>query len=148
MSRRRTPPLPAFVRPPRARSENMRAILSARNRTTERRLRALLTQAGVSGWRVRPANVAGAPDFAFLADHVLIFVDGCFWHGCPRCGREPKTNSRYWTAKIVRNRSRDRRVRRFLRSRGYTVLRIWECDLRGQPAKCVARIQKALTPRL
>jgi DNA mismatch endonuclease (patch repair protein) len=84
------------------------------------------------------------PDFFFARRRVAVFVDGCFWHGCPRCGHIPKTNSAYWGAKIARNRTRDARISRALRAQGYSVLRIWECDLRSRPERCVRRIQRML----
>ena len=55
-----------------------------------------------------------------------MFVDGCFWHGCPRHGTSPKGNARFWREKIARNRERDREVNRELRRRGWRVLRIWD----------------------
>jgi hypothetical protein len=69
-------------------------------------------------------------------------VDGCFWHGCPKCYRAPASNVRYWRAKIDRNRARDLRVRRELRKRGWAVLRLWECQLKE--AAQTLRIQKML----
>src|SRR5262249_46138637 len=64
--------------------------------------------------------------FLFPRERVVVFVDGCFWHGCPRCYRIPGSNSGYWSQKISRNRARDRRVTKELKSAGWKVLRIWE----------------------
>lgn|SRR5208283_677349 len=122
------------------RSRNMRAIKSRSNKTTELRLRALLMRYRIKGWKLHPNSVPGAPDFLLEKLRVAIFVDGCFWHGCPRCGHVPKTNRAYWAAKITRNKSRDLRVTRKLREQGFRVLRIWECQLRISPEKCVSRI--------
>jgi DNA (cytosine-5)-methyltransferase 1 len=137
-------PLPRFASPSRVRSENMRAIRGKGNRTTERRLRALLSQSGVSGWTETRLRELGSPDFAFLKQRVLVFVDGCFWHGCDRCGHVPKTNAEYWTAKIERNRSRDNRVTHEAKENGYSVVRLWECELRERPQESVNRIRAAL----
>jgi DNA mismatch endonuclease (patch repair protein) len=71
----------------------------------------------------------GRPDFVFRRQHVCVFVDGCFWHGCPRCYRRPSSNRKYWDEKVKRNRARDRRVNQELRRRGWRVLRFWEHDL-------------------
>src|SRR6266404_5601668 len=122
-----------------ARSENMRAIRSSGNRTTELRLRGILIQRAISGWRLHDKTVLGLPDFHFPNERAAIFVDGCFWHGCPKCGHIPKTNRAYWKAKIARNIGRDALISRKLRALGYRVIRLRECDLRGQPEQCVRR---------
>jgi DNA mismatch endonuclease Vsr len=62
---------------------------------------------------------------AFRRQQLAVFVDGCFWHGCPRHCRMPRGNRQYWQRKIARNMARDRRVTRLLRSQGWRVLRIW-----------------------
>ena len=139
--------LPSFETPSTARSANMRAIRSGGNRTTEWRLRSLLMRAGVRGWRLRQPGVAGSPDFLFEELRVAVFVDGCFWHGCPRCGHVPKRNRTYWSAKIRLNKARDARVARSLRRSGYSVLRVRECSLKSSPDKCLVRIQRVLVRR-
>jgi DNA mismatch endonuclease, patch repair protein len=70
------------------------------------------------------------PDFVFPKLRVALFVDGCFWHGCPKHATWPKTRAAFWRSKIEGNRARDRRVNSALRKRGWTVLRIWEHELR------------------
>ncbi len=141
---RRQDDLPSFKSPSGARSRNMRAIRSVSNRTTEKRLSAILISAGLRGWRVRPEGFAGSPDFVFPREHTAIFVDGCFWHGCPKCGHIPKTNKAYWEAKIARNQARDSKITRTLRKSGFHVIRIWECDLKSRPKVCINRIRRAL----
>jgi DNA mismatch endonuclease (patch repair protein) len=123
-----------------ARSRNMRAIKAGKNRSTEQRLRAHLVRAGVRGWRVRSSGLPGRPDFFFPSANLVIFVDGCFWHGCPLCGHIPRTNREYWLAKIGRNKLRDRSISKALRTLGYSVLRIRECDLKCRPDICLKRI--------
>lgn len=135
--------LPRFARPSEGRSANMRAIRSFGNRTTEARLSALLKKHRIRGWRSQPDNIPGKPDFEIKLKRVAIFVDGCFFHGCPRCGHIPSTNRTYWTAKIARNKKRDRAVSRRLRAIGYRVIRIWECKLRKNPDRCASRILRA-----
>jgi DNA mismatch endonuclease (patch repair protein) len=144
---RRLLPDGAFNAVPSVRSRMMSAIRGRGNRTTERRLRGLLAQAGIRGWRVHPRGIVGSPDFLFDLPHcrVAIFTDGCFWHGCRRCARGPMaTNPQFWKAKIARTRARDRRVMGALRREGYLVLRIWEHDLRERPAAVVAAVREAL----
>ena len=128
-----------------ARSENMRSIRSFGNRTTELRLKAILVQGGISGWKLHDEDILGIPDFFFQKERLVVFVDGCFWHGCPKCGHIPKTNRAYWKAKIARNVHRDALISRRLRALGVRVLRLRECDLRARPTECLRRIRRALS---
>ncbi len=128
-----------FRRVSAERSRRMATVRGKGNRTTEIRARALLIRAGVRGWCMHPRDVAGRPDFFFTAERLAIFIDGCFWHGCARCGHVPKTNSRFWGAKIQRNRERDRATSRVLRRQGVRVLRVWEHEV-GEVAKHVVRL--------
>jgi DNA mismatch endonuclease (patch repair protein) len=113
---------------PEQRSALMRKVKGSGNRTTEGRVEAALLAAGVTGWEKHPA-LPGKPDFYFPAERLLVFVDGCYWHGCPRHVRYPLASADYWRAKIDRTRRRDNRVRRQLRAEGYHVMRVWEHDL-------------------
>lgn len=128
------------------RSRIMASIRSRSNRTTEWRLRMLLVSWRFSGWSVLPEGIVGRPDFAFRRRRLAVFVDGCFWHACPRCYIRPATNTPYWTAKAARNRARDRRNRAALRRRGWSVLAVWEHELRA-PNSVARRVAKALAPR-
>jgi len=125
------------------RSATMRAIKGRDNRTTERRLRLALVRAGISGWAVCPKHVPGNPDFWFEQQQLAVFVDGCFWHGCPSCGRSPKSNTEFWTAKIERNRAKDMAASAALEKTGAKVLRIWEHELKRGLADCVAAVARA-----
>jgi DNA mismatch endonuclease (patch repair protein) len=107
------------------RSRSMARIRSKGNATTEQTLRMALVRSGVRGWSLHAA-LAGKPDFYFPINRVAIFVDGCFWHGCKRCGHVPKTRTEFWNAKLRRNQERDRRVARQLRAEGVRVIRVWE----------------------
>jgi DNA mismatch endonuclease (patch repair protein) len=66
------------------------------------------------------------PDVVFTRQRVAVFVDGCFWHGCPEHGRRPRTNAAYWAAKVTVNQARDVEQTRSLEAAGWRVLRIWE----------------------
>jgi len=120
----------------------MASIRGKSNKSTEVVLRLALVRAGIRGWRLHPADVIGHPDFYFAAQRLAVFVDGCFWHGCPRCGHTPKTRSEFWAAKIDRTRLRDRKNGRLLARLGVKVIRIWEHDLRDrtQVGKAVKKI--------
>ena len=129
------------------RSELMSRVRSSGNRATELRLATLMRKHRIHGWR-RGALLPGKPDFVFRAEKVALFVDGCFWHGCPRHGRTPKTRVAFWTKKLARNAQRDRAVTRTLSASGWTVLRIWECALDGSHApRTLARITRALSTK-
>lgn len=119
----------------------MSAIRCKGNATTELLLASLLRRAGLSGWR-RHQPVFGKPDFVWQQHRTAVFVDGCFWHGCPRCYRPPRANVQYWREKIARNRKRDRKVIRELRENGWQVVRIWECQIAAQGS--LDRIARAL----
>src|SRR5262245_32880059 len=123
------------------RSFTMASIRARGNKQTEIALAHLLRQAGIKGWR-RHAKLLGCPDFSFAIKRVVIFVDGCFWHGCPQCYRRPASNRRYWDQKIARNRQRDLAVTHALRQRGWRVLRIWGCALRSNPNSCLRRLRR------
>lgn len=123
------------------RSRYMAAVKSRGNQSTERQMVRLLRNSGLRGWR-RQHPISGTPDFCWLKQRVALFVDGCFWHGCPRCYKTPKSNVRYWKTKVANNRKRDRRIKSLLRRRGWAVVRVWECRLRDK--RTVARIRKAL----
>lgn len=94
-------------------------------------------------YRVR-ARLPGTPDLAFPKWRLTIFVDGCFWHACPRHYGEPKSNVEFWRTKISANRERDRRVNRELRRLGWRVVRIWEHELRENLPGVVVRVRNLL----
>ena len=97
-------------------------------------LRCALWKVGLRGYRKNVKKLPGKPDIVFGRAELAIFVHGCFWHGCTKCKRRyrtPKTNPRYWTAKIEGNQVRDERNRVLLVEMGYDVLVFWECEIKG-----------------
>jgi DNA mismatch endonuclease (patch repair protein) len=122
----------------------MAAVRSKGNLSTEIALGKLLWAAGITGYR-KHWPVAGKPDFAWPGRQVAVFVDGCFWHGCP-CKTIPATNTEFWQKKIDANRSRDRRVDKDLRKAGWTVIRVRECLIRD-PSK-FRRVKNILETKL
>lgn len=86
-------------------------------------------------FRRHPKRVLGNPDFGNKTRRLVVFIDGCFWHGCPQCYREPKSNIAFWRKKIGRNKSRDDYVTVELVLRGWRVYRIWEHNLNGLGGK-------------
>jgi DNA mismatch endonuclease, patch repair protein len=124
------------------RSQVMAAIRSSGNQATELKLVALLRSRHITGWR-RNQRLPGKPDFVFRKQRLAVFVDGCFWHGCPRHCRMPKSHRSFWTPKISRNRERDRAVVRLLKRQGWRVVRIWEHALLN-PMRVLARLKSPL----
>jgi DNA mismatch endonuclease (patch repair protein) len=123
------------------RSKLMAKVRSKGNKDTELRLVAIFKAHGITGWR-RHRPVFGKPDFVFPAERIAVFVDGCFWHGCPKHATKPKSNAAFWRKKFAANQSRDRLVTRTLRSANWRVLRIWEHELaRKNKARLVARLR-------
>lgn len=120
------------------RSEVMGLIRSTRNRSTELRLIECFRKNRIVGWR-RGQKLPGKPDFVFREKRLCVFVDGCFWHGCPKCYRPPSSNIDYWSNKIERNKERDKLINRELRHRGWRVMRIWEHELRPKSAASLRR---------
>ena len=156
------------------RSALMATIRSSGNKDTELALVWVFRAHGITGWRrqvqirsaergtrnkraVRsPANsfrtprsefrvFTVRPDFVFPKLRLAVFVDGCFWHACPRHTTKPRNNAAFWRKKFAANKARDRLVTRTLRKAGWRVLRIWEHELaRKREARLVKRINHAL----
>ena len=131
------------VHSPDQRRRNMQAV---RNRDTkqEQQLRMGLRGRGIRGYRKNAPCITGRPDVAFTRWRVAVFVDGCFWHGCPDCYKAPSSNSEFWQSKLSANRTRDKEVDRLLREAGWTVLRFCEHEVKADIDTCVDLIEKAL----
>jgi len=123
----------------------MASIRSSNNKSTELTLIALFRENRIAGWRRHRQKITGKPDFIFPKNKIAVFVDGCFWHGCPKCNIVPKSNKGYWDNKILRNKNRDSLVSKELRKGGWIVVRIWEHQLKKHAASKVAsRFKKLL----
>jgi DNA mismatch endonuclease (patch repair protein) len=130
-----------------ASSEAVRASMQGnRSRDTgpEIAVRRLLHASGLR-YRVAFRPLPGlrrTADVVFTRARVALFIDGCFWHGCPDHYRQPKSHVEYWSAKIEGNRARDRDTDRRLTEAGWTVIRVWSHE---DPAAVAARVQAAVT---
>lgn len=129
--------------PPAQRSWIMSRVRS-QNTKPELLVRSLAHRLGYR-FRLCRRELPGAPDLVFSARAKVIFVHGCFWHGhpCKRGARLPKANAAYWREKIARNKQRDQRHRRQLRQLGWSVLVLWECQLRDRQ-KLALRLSRFL----
>jgi DNA mismatch endonuclease, patch repair protein len=126
------------------RSEVMSRIRSRGNKATELALAKLFRRSKITGWR-RNQKIFGKPDFTFRQVRLALFVDGCFWHGCPKHATQPKGNRTFWKNKFARNKARDVLVTRALRRANWRVLRIWEHELaKKNEARLLRRIHRAL----
>lgn len=112
------------------RSDIMRQIKSGRNKSTELKLITFFKANHINGWR-RNYKLFGKPDFTFPKYKITVFVDGCFWHGHDCRNTRPKDNADYWTKKRERNIKRDREVTQALQEKKWTVIRLWECELKN-----------------
>ncbi len=113
------------------RSQVMRLVKSSRNKSTELKLISFFKANEITGWR-RNFKLFGKPDFVFPSNKLIVFVDGCFWHGHDCRKINPKQNRSYWTLKIKRNKQRDKEVVKRLAQMKWAVLRIWECELKNE----------------
>jgi DNA (cytosine-5)-methyltransferase 1 len=128
---------------PEQRSRIMREVPS-KNTSGELLFRKALWQAGIRGFRLHSATVPGHPDVVFQKAKVAVFIDGCFWHGCPKCYRAPKSHQDYWKMKVSRNRKRDEAVTELCKKAGWRVLRIWEHEVVSSPKRAAARLSRIL----
>lgn len=138
------------------RSEVMSRIRSHGNEDTELRLMAVFRAQRITGWRrqirlriskggMRNGKGCVRPDFVFRREKLAVFVDGCFWHGCPEHFRRPTGNRKFWDAKIARNIERDAVVTKALRKAGWRVLRLWEHELaKKREKRLLARLRCVL----
>jgi DNA mismatch endonuclease, patch repair protein len=119
------------------------------NTTPEVLLRRALHASGARFRLHRQLAKGCTPDLVLPKYDLAVFVDGCFWHGCPRHGRKaPWTgpNAQLWEAKMQRNAARDERSSRLAREHGWTVVRVWECDVREDAAGVAQSLLQAHRP--
>lgn len=121
----------------------MRKVKSKDNKSTERRFRASLISRGISGWKLRP-NLEYHPDFYFETKRVVVFIDGCFWHGCPICNKKPSSNKKYWNNKIRGNQVRDKKAVAHYQNEGFNVVRFWEHDISNGLNECINKLCQVL----
>jgi DNA mismatch endonuclease (patch repair protein) len=107
----------------------MSRVKSKNNKSTELGFISIIKEKNIIGWR-RNYPLIGKPDFVFPKQRIAIFIDGCFWHKCPKHCRMPSSNKEYWNQKIEKNRIRDRKTKKLLKEAGWFVIRIWEHEIK------------------
>jgi DNA mismatch endonuclease (patch repair protein) len=132
-----------------SKAKRRRIMQAVRQRGTapEAEVRSALTALGLV-LKCNADYLPGKPDFVCPSAGLVLFVHGCFWHGRGRCRkgrRVPATRSRYWQQKVDRNRRRDQRVARKLRTMGYRVFTVWECEVKrhGIPQRLITAVTMA-----
>lgn len=98
---------------------------------------------GLKGFR-KGHSLEGKPDYIFPKEKVAVFLDGCFWHACPRCYKEPKTNKKFWKTKAINNKIRDNMVTTMFRKKKWRVKRFWEHQIKRDPLICIETLKKFL----
>lgn len=111
------------------RSAVMKAVKSRNTKTTELKMIEIFKELHIIGWR-RTYPLIGKPDFVFPKKRIVIYVDGCFWHGHNCRNVTPSDNAEFWEAKRLYNKKHDEEVTQTLVQKNWTVIRIWECELK------------------
>lgn len=123
---------------PKQRKYNMSRI-RGKNTVPEIKLRKMLFASGIRGYRIH-YNLPGKPDLVFVKKKIAVFIDGCFWHKCPVDFQEPETRKEFWMKKIQSNIDRDKKVNEQLKNDGWTIIRIWEHEIKKEPEEVVKKI--------
>lgn len=131
-------------RAPIPKKESTSRVMSAnkaKNTKPELRLRKALWNFGLRGYRLHPKGITGRPDLVFRRYGLAVFVNGCYWHRCPKCNPSlPKSNVHFWEGKFKKNQERDKRKVRELEQQGWRTVTIWECEINKELHKCVQKI--------
>ena len=126
------------------RSSVMKAVKSRNTKTTELKMIEIFKELQIIGWR-RTYPLIGKPDFVFPKKRIVVFVDGCFWHGHDCRNVTPSDNADFWNAKRAYNKQHDTVVTETLQNKNWTVIRIWECELKKKKRdKLMEKIDKLL----
>lgn len=132
-------------------TEGVRKCMKAnksKNTTPELMVRKALREEGYPGYRLNWKKALGKPDICYPGRKIAIFINGCFWHRCPKCNLPlPVHNSEYWIPKLERNVQRDRETAEALEQQGWTVIVLWECDLKKDFDKTMENVVETVSKR-
>jgi DNA mismatch endonuclease (patch repair protein) len=113
--------------------------IRSKNTKPETTIRKLLWARG-KRYRIHDKSILGKPDLTNKSKKTAVFIDGCFWHGCVECYREPKSNVSFWREKLISNKARRVRVRANLIDGGWIVLEFWEHEVIRNADKVISQI--------
>lgn len=119
------------------------ASIKGKNTKPEIIIRKLLWAQGIR-YRIHNKKIIGTPDIAIKKKRTAVFLDGCFWHGCSKCYKVPKTNRKFWKDKLEYNKQRRRKVRYELKKEGWKVLEFWEHQIISHPTTVTQKIARHL----
>lgn len=122
------------------------AAIRGRDTGPEQMLRSILWRRGLR-YRTHDRSVPGRPDLSHKASRVAVFIDGCFWHGCPRHYTQPATRRDFWDSKLARNKALRAQALQRLADDGWKTLMIWECDLTADPVTFADEVERLLRAR-
>ena len=135
-------------RSPKPLNESTSKVMSAnkaKNTKPEITLRKALWSEGHKGYRLNWKKAPGRPDIAYPGKKIAIFVNGCYWHRCPKCNLPlPKTNTDFWKEKFDKNVKRDKKKNDELLSLDWIVLVFWECDIKSDISNLIQKVKKVL----
>ena len=135
-------------RSPKPLNESTSKVMSAnkaKNTKPEITLRKALWSEGHKGYRLNWKKAPGRPDIAYPGKKIAIFVNGCYWHRCPKCNLPlPKTNTDFWKEKFDKNVKRDKKKNDELLSLDWIVLVFWECDIKSDISNSIQKVKKVL----
>ena len=135
-------------RSPKPLSESTSKVMSAnkaKNTKPEILLRKALWEKGIRGYRLNWKKAPGRPDIAFPGKKIAIFINGCYWHRCPKCDLPlPKSNVQFWKDKFGKNVARDKKKNKELLDLGWHVLVFWECDIKTDIFDCSKTVKEIL----
>lgn len=137
---------PQVEKPVRLSKSEQMARVRSKDTDAELLLRRAFWSGGLR-YRVTSRRLPGTPDITFGPAKVAVFVDGCFWHGCPEHYTKPRANDSFWQEKLRRNRSRDERVDAELDALGWISVRVWEHEVYDDVDDVVSRVKKLLERR-
>jgi len=128
----------------REKRSKVMSSIKGKNTNPEITIRKLLWKKGIR-YRIHNKSIYGTPDISIKTDRIAVFIDGCFWHGCRRCYKEPATNTAFWREKIHNNKKRRLKVRKVLKKQGWYMQEFWEHQINSSPQSVIDSIIQNIT---
>jgi len=136
------------IRSPKPSFDSTSKVMSAnkaKDTKPEISLRKALWKEGIRGYRLNWKKAPGRPDIAFPGKKIAIFINGCYWHRCPKCDLPlPKSNTQFWKDKFDKNISRDKKKNKELLDLGWDVLVFWECNIKSDILMPIQKVKEKI----